>query len=134
MRFLFLLLLSSPLSAGGFLMDSQAKAESLTILSELETDLSLLKEALRKATDNATRLDEDLRLSLLKLANSEKLLHEVKLNLEASEASLTVVQELLTQASQALEDSEQSLKDFQRWELIKIGVAVVVGFCVGLWF
>ena len=134
MRFLLLLFLAAPLSAGGFLMDSQAKAESLTILSELETDLNLLKEALKKATDNATRLDEDLRLSLLKLANSEKLLHEVKLNLEASEASLTVVQNLLTQASQALEDSERSLKDFQRWELIKIGVAVVVGVVVGLVF
>lgn len=119
-------------SDGGFLMDQSAKDESLRILNELESNLTTLREALQKATDSSSRLDEDLRLSLLKLANSEKLLREASLNLQASEDNLAVVKALLTQASQALQSSEQSFKDYQKSEFGRLLLTGGGGFALGV--
>lgn len=141
MRYVLLLALLLPSLAfgdGGYLMDQKSKDGSLTILNELESNLQTLKDSLQKATENSVRLGDDLKLLSLKLENSEKLLREAKLNLEASEASLIAVQLLLNQASQALKDSEQSFKDYQRSEILRLlgvgGVMLVAGVLVGMAF
>lgn len=115
-------------------MDQSSKEESLTILNELEQTLSGLKALLQEAIDSGMRLDEDLQLSLSRLANSEKLLHEASLNLEASEASLTVVRSLLNQAQSALNDSERSFQDYQKSELSRLIIVGGAGVLIGASF
>ena len=134
MRFVLLLALLLPSLAfgdGGYLMDQSSKADILMTLDGLESNLLALKVDLQKATDYSGTLDEALKLSLLKLANSEKLLKEAGLNLEASEGNLAVVRSMLDQALKALNDSEQSFKDYQRSELLRLLYSGVGGFAFG---
>jgi len=138
-RFFSALLLAlcfvAPLFAdGGYLMDQSAKDESLRILTELESNLTTLRDSLQKATESATKLDEDLRLSLSRLASTEKLLSEVNRNLEASEANLSAVRMLLNQAQSALNDSERSFQDYQKSELSRLIIAGGAGVLIGATF
>lgn len=106
-------------------MDSQTRGESLRILIELESNLETLKTSLSEAERNSERLDQDL-------TKVSTLLAEARESLQNSEDSLESVNLKLTEASKALTDSVQSLKDFQRWEVVKIVGVGLACFLVGL--
>lgn len=138
MAFLFALcFVSSPLHAGGWLLDQSSKESILATLNELEANSQTLKANLQTAIENSDRLDSNLTTALSNLATSENNLREARQKLSDSEANLSEVSALLTKTSEDLKKSEASFKAYQRSELARgigwaTGGAVVGGLAVFL--
>lgn len=132
---LALCFVSSPLVAGGWLLDQSSKESILATLNELEANSQTLKANLQTAIENSDRLEDNLTTALSNLATSENNLREARQRLADSEANLAEVSALLTKTSEDLKRSEASFKAYQQSEALRIGAwsggALIVGLIIG---
>jgi len=107
-------------------------------LDEVQSYLLTLKQNLTEKENLIDSLEGTLKMQLETLESLESNLREALANLADSEQSRVKTEKLLTQASGELKESEQSFKDYQRSEILRLlgawAVGVLVGFGIGLIF
>lgn len=135
-RALLLVLFFPVLSFGesSYLLVETQKQDLLTALNEVEQALGKLKQNSKEKDLLIGKLENHSSEQQKHLENLEIRLQEALKTVDDSESSRLKTESLLTTVSKALKESEQSLVDLIFWTWIKIGVALLTGFGIGLMF